>query len=265
MAGRPGAGDRHFVGRDHELAVIAEGCAAARAGQGSLIVVTGEAGIGKTTLCEQAAGRANDDGFVVAWGRCWADGGSPPLWPWPEVLAELGGPPAAALLGEDRRRADLDPDRFGRFTAVGELLAQRAHDQPLLIVIDDFHVADAAALLLARFLVRALDRHPVVMLMNRRPLEPEPRPERSRLIAELERDALLLRLASFDEHDTAAYLAAHGMHVEDYGLVPALARLTDGNPLLLARAVVHTANSNVLSGVEHIIGDALDVLSPEAP
>ena len=128
MAGRPGRGDRHFVGRDHELAVIAEGCAAARAGHGSLIVVTGEAGIGKTTLCEQAAGRATDDGFVVAWGRCWADGGSPPLWPWPEVLAELGGPPAAGLLGEDRRRADLDPDRFARFTAVGELLANRAHD-----------------------------------------------------------------------------------------------------------------------------------------
>ena len=73
----------------------------------------------------------------------------------------------------------------------------------------------------------------------------------------------VLRLASFDEHDTAAYLAAHGMHVEDYGLVPALARLTAGNPLLLARAVAHTPNSNVLSGVEHIIGDALDVLSPE--
>ena len=263
MAGRPVRGDRHFVGRDHELAAIAEGRAMARAGHVQLIVVTGEAGIGKTTLCERASVAASAEGFAVAWGRCWDDGGSPPLWPWSALLAELGGPRAAGLLSGVGARTGLDPDRFGRFTAVGELLGRLADEQPLLIVIDDFHVADTAALLLARFLVRSLDGYPVVMLMARRPLEAFERSEQSRLVDELERDALSIRLRSFDERDTAAYLAARGVRVEDYGLVPALARLTSGNPLLLARAVAHVPPSGELTGVEHVIGDAIDVLSPE--
>lgn len=75
--------------------------------------------------------------------------GAPPLWPWPEVLAEIGGCDAAGLLAEESGRNGLEPDRFARFAAVGELLAYRARTVPLLIVLDDAHAADTAALLLA--------------------------------------------------------------------------------------------------------------------
>lgn len=263
MVGRPLRGDRPFVGRDHELGLIADARAHARDGIGSLIVIRGEPGIGKSTLCELAAERAGRDGFVVGWGRCWSDGGSPPLWPWPEVLAELGGPDASGLLAGEAGRPGLDADRFARFTAVGELLAGQARSTPLMIVVDDAHAADTAALLLARFLVRVLDRSPLVMLLACRSQGDPERPESGRLLDELEREATVIHLGSFDRHDTAAFLDAHGMHVEEYGLIPALSRLTDGNPLLLTRAVANAAPSNVLAGIERVIDDVLGVLSPD--
>ena len=262
MAGRPVKDDFRLVGRDDELALISDACAMARTGRGRLLVVRGEAGIGKTTLCEQAAGQASVDGFTVGWGRCWADGGAPPLWPWPAVLEDLGGTGAARILDDDPGRSGLDPDRFARFTAVAELLAERAAVTPLMIVVDDAHVADPAALLLGRFVARSLDRSPLILVLTRRPPDAE-RVETAQLLDELEREATVLPLDSFDQRDTAAFLASHGVEVEDYGLIPALTRLTDGNPLLLSRAVSHASRSNPLAGVEQVIGDALGALPPE--
>jgi predicted ATPase len=168
MAGRPVKGDCRFVGRGEELARFAEAGTQARHGFGRLLVVRGEPGIGKTTLCEQAAQRAERSGFSVGWGRCWSDGGAPPMWPWPAVLDQLGGTDAARLLAEDPGVPGLDHDRFARFHAVADRLAEQARRQPLMIVIDDAHVADPAAVLLARLLVRALDRSPVVLVLTRR-------------------------------------------------------------------------------------------------
>jgi tetratricopeptide (TPR) repeat protein len=262
MAGRPVKEDVRLVGRDEELTLIDDACATARSGRGRLLVVRGEAGIGKTTLCERAARRADAEGFAVGWGRCWADGGAPPLWPWPAVLEALGGVDAARILDEDAGRSGLDPDRFARFAAVAELLAERSTVSPLMIVIDDAHVADPAALLLSRFLARSLDRSPLVLVLTRRPPGVD-RVETAHLLDELEREATVLPLGSFDQRDTAEYLVAHGVEVEDYGLVPALTRLTDGNPLLLSRAVSHASRKNPMAGVEQVIGDVLGALPPE--
>jgi predicted nucleic acid-binding protein len=262
MAGRPVRGDCRFVGRGEELELFAEACAQARDGYGRLLVVRGEPGIGKTTLCEQAAVRAQRQSFTVGWGRCWSDGGAPPLWPWPAVLEQLGGAEAAGLLSDDPGRADLDRDRFARFQAVADLLDRRARPDPVMVVIDDVHVADPAALLLARFLARSLDRSPVVLVLTRR-RNVEAGRAATVLLDDLEREAAVVPLSAFDQRDTAAFLAAHGIQVEDYGLIPALARLTEGNPLLLTRAVAHSSTSNPLAGIEQVIGDALGALAPE--
>jgi hypothetical protein len=92
-----------FVGRTRELGAFDAAFAAARAGAGSLVVVSGEAGIGKTRLCTEVAARAGAAGLTVASARCWVDGGAPPLWPWGPVLAELGD-------GADVLRAAEIPD-----------------------------------------------------------------------------------------------------------------------------------------------------------
>ena len=261
MAVQPVTGGRRFVGRARELALIADVCMAARDGRSQLLIVSGPAGIGKTTLCRQALGRASADGFNVAWGRSWPDGGAPALWPWTAVLSELVGSDAAALLSGDPHWSAIDADRFSRFAAVANLLGSRTADAPLAIVLDDAHLADAAALLLVRFLVRTIDR--CVIMLTRRDDDPDVPSETRRRLLELERDAVLVPLRSFDEHDTAAFLAAHGLQAEEREWVPTLTRLTGGSPLLLARAVASTVPDDDRGVVEYAIEDSLDALAPE--
>ena len=57
-----------FVGRSGELRVLDSARSAAQAGEAAVVVVTGEAGIGKTRLCREASARAEEAGFAVAWG-----------------------------------------------------------------------------------------------------------------------------------------------------------------------------------------------------
>ena len=94
--------DPPLVGRGPELDAIRAGIEEARLGRGSTFLVTGEPGIGKTRLADEAAHLASARGFAVAWGRCWEAGGAPPYWPWSEALRALESGMAAR-----RRRGEL--------------------------------------------------------------------------------------------------------------------------------------------------------------
>ncbi|HEV7757972.1 MAG TPA: ATP-binding protein, partial [Acidimicrobiales bacterium] len=98
MAGRGAPVVDGFVGRAHELHQIAAACAAADQGLGSVVVVSGEPGIGKSRLGTEAAARARAAGLTAVTARCWVDGGAPALWPWQPIVRELCGDDAAELL-----------------------------------------------------------------------------------------------------------------------------------------------------------------------
>lgn len=75
---------RPFVGRDTEKAAIQQAVADAAAGQGSVVLVHGEAGIGKTsTVTEALRGVPRDR---ILWGRCPDTTGAPAFWPWTMAL-----------------------------------------------------------------------------------------------------------------------------------------------------------------------------------
>jgi DNA-binding SARP family transcriptional activator len=86
---RPPAPEPLVVGRDEELARLEGAMIAAASGRGSTVLVTGEAGIGKTRLAEALGARAAARGALVAWGRSLEREGAPPFWPWVEVLRRL--------------------------------------------------------------------------------------------------------------------------------------------------------------------------------
>ena len=75
-----------LIGRADVRATLAEAVAAAEAGSGGLVVLTGEPGIGKTALARWVAGYARDRGATVAWASGWPGEGAPPYWPWVQVL-----------------------------------------------------------------------------------------------------------------------------------------------------------------------------------
>jgi predicted ATPase len=66
-----------LVGRDGELGELVAGLDDAACGAGRLFLLAGDPGIGKSRLAYEAAARARDRGFKVAWGRCWEAGGAP--------------------------------------------------------------------------------------------------------------------------------------------------------------------------------------------
>ncbi|WP_433186940.1 ATP-binding protein [Actinoallomurus sp. CA-150999] len=228
--------DRHLVGRGRELRVLDDALTMARGGEGRLIVVAGDPGIGKTRLCREIASRAADTGFAVGWGTCWPEGGAPPLWPWQAVLSDLGRGAATDLLGADRGGPVVDPERFARFAAVGEELARACDASPVLVVIDDIHVADPGAVLLARFLARALARRPLTLVFTRRHGAGGRSPAAG-LLAELEEQAASLTLRPLDVDETDLFLRSYGYRDVDPDLRRTLWRLTGGNPLFLHRVI----------------------------
>src|SRR5690348_14996107 len=79
-----------LFGRTEPLAAAARALDAAAAGRGGAVVVTGEAGIGKSALVKTLAAEAEARGARVAFGRAWEVGGAPAYWPWSQALRELG-------------------------------------------------------------------------------------------------------------------------------------------------------------------------------
>ncbi len=77
-----------LVGRHAELAVLDALVAQTAAGAGGIVLLAGEPGVGKTRLAREAAERVS--GAMVSWGACRESEGAPPLWPWMQVLRQLG-------------------------------------------------------------------------------------------------------------------------------------------------------------------------------
>ncbi|MFD9699902.1 ATP-binding protein [Lentzea sp. NPDC059081] len=126
-----------IFGRDRELAELR---AAVAAGTGRLVLVGGDAGIGKTRLAAAAAAMAGEYGVPVVRGQAVDDPGMPPLWPWRRVARDL---PA---LDHVLSGARLDPDAGARFAMVADATDALVAAGPLLVVLEDLHWADRTSL-----------------------------------------------------------------------------------------------------------------------
>ncbi len=71
-----------FVGRRQELAELKLALEDAMSGQGRLVMLAGEPGIGKTRTTQELATYAETRGAQVLWGWCYEEEGAPPYWPW---------------------------------------------------------------------------------------------------------------------------------------------------------------------------------------
>ena len=169
-----------FVGRDAELGEMRGLLEDALAGQGRLLLLSGDPGIGKTRAAEQLSTYAGVRGARVYWGRCQESEGQPPYWPWAEALRsyvreadpvglrwELGGraadvarivPELAERLGDvgELAEAESEQERFRLFDSFATFIAGVSRARPMVLVLDDLHWADEPSLLLLRFVARRL-------------------------------------------------------------------------------------------------------------
>ncbi|HMK11139.1 MAG TPA: ATP-binding protein, partial [Acidimicrobiales bacterium] len=109
--------ERDLVGRALQLRVIEEAIEGARDGRGQVLLVPGEAGIGKTRLARGALAIARSAGLRTAWAAAWEGDGAPPLWPWAELMRQLTGADV-----DFERNLPSSPDaaaaRFHQFASV---------------------------------------------------------------------------------------------------------------------------------------------------
>ena len=122
-----------LLGRARELGALRGWLDDARSGHGRLVLCIGEAGIGKTRLCQELAGLAA--GERLAWGRCVDTDGAPPFWPWREVLRGLGA--TEPTVGD----VESPQDRFQAVDAVAGAVLTEVARRPLVVVLDDVHWA----------------------------------------------------------------------------------------------------------------------------
>lgn len=215
-----------LVGRARELAAIALAASSARAGNGSVLVVRGAEGSGKTALCEVAAAQAKANGLAVGWSTCWPSTELPPLWPWADATAQIG--------------ADPDAAGAGLVAALGGVRAATA-SQPALLVVDDLHLADDALVDLCRFVAGQVRTLPLVLLLALRTTA-EPAPPGP--LDDLARAATCFELGGLDPDEVQALLDLRGvgrLTARDLELV---VLLTGGGPRVLEQALTrHLATS----------------------
>ena len=179
----PGATRRPvFVGRETELGRLRTALAEALAGRGQAVLLAGEGGIGKTRLVEELCDVALAGDATVLVGAAREGEGVPAFWPWVEslrtlvdvwddvTLRELVGVGAAELAelvpAIGVRLRDVPPAaapgaehaRVRLFDSIRRFLAAAAGRRPLVLVLEDLHLADRSSLLLLDFLARHITR-----------------------------------------------------------------------------------------------------------
>src|SRR6204780_3128596 len=184
VEGARGGAAGPMVGRDRELARVMLLLDDALAGGGRLVLCTGEAGIGKTRLAEEAAASAAARGGPGAWARAADQDSLPPYGLWrlvldePAVRAADDDPSGAGLwprvFGDAERPAlaggaDSGSDqRFAMFAEVRRRLTQAAGPNGLLLALDDLQWADEASAALLADVVRQLRGTPILVLATYR-------------------------------------------------------------------------------------------------
>ena len=269
-----------FVGRRAELAVLAEAWAQAAGGARHLVVVTGEAGIGKSRLATEAARRVHEDGGLVLFGRCDEDA-IVPYQPFAEALdALVAATPPDELPLDDEARAELAavlpslagprrpgaPDRARLFAAVTELVAALAKERPLLLVLDDLQWADDDSLLLVRHLLRRAGDAPVLVVAISRDHDVAPDHALAGVVQSLDRDGWVRRLplrglAEDEVRELLRHVLGEGDHRDT---ARRLVRETAGNPYMVTELARAGADGAIPPGLHELVGLRLAALDEPA-
>ncbi len=254
-----------LVGRDAQLRVLHAAIERAGGGAGGVVLVSGEAGIGKSRLIAEAKrhASASGTGMRAVQGTCFEPDRSLPFAPFLDLLQSWCLAPLPDALIDDLQAfapdllklvpdlasifpgcaaaARLDPEQEQRrlFQALTHSFTRLAAGSPLLLVIEDVHWADDTSLALLLQLARRIGDQRILLLISYR--VDEVGPQLAHLLAELDRQRLATELALMPlaPTDVAEMLRATfaGQRSVTLGFLHRLYQLTDGNPFYVEEVI----------------------------
>jgi DNA-binding CsgD family transcriptional regulator len=233
-----------LVGRSTELSELDRALGDVRDGRGSVVLVGGPAGIGKSCLVDRLAERAGELGLPVLRGRAVPEEGAPALWPWWQALQPY--PDLVALLDVD---AGAGPSPYGAQLRGFEQLLQalRTRVPNAVVVLEDLHWADESSLRLLRL---SAGRQGLLVAATYRD------DEQSELlraaITELRRDSSTVALTPkpWAPADVASYVDG----VAHASWVPVLGKHSGGNPLYVREMLGALVDAGLATGAAPTAG-----------
>ncbi len=266
-----------FVGRRSEVEELESALEGAFSGKGRLVMLAGEAGIGKTRTAQELATHAEARDAQVMWGRCYEDQGTPPYWPWTQAIkayvdqcdaesltAEMGSGAwdIAEIVSEVRDRLPnlepsttlVDPEsaRFRLFDSVTTFLKNLSRAKPTVLVLDDLHSADRSSLALLTFLVRELSGAKLLVVGTYRDVELSRQHPLSETLAELSRESVFQRvqIRGLGQQEVGSFIEAVSGTKPARGLVEAVYSRTEGNSFFVTEMIRLLAQQGDLSREE---------------
>ena len=265
-----------LIGRSREVSELSrlwsDACGEAPR-SGRIVVLAGDAGIGKTSLAAELAERAHADGGVVLAGRA-PEEALVPYQPFLEALRHYvagaprdelrrsvrdWGPELARLVPElGRRLGELptpvgeaggeDFERYRLFEAVVALFEAISSRAPILLVLDDLHWADRPTLLLLRHLARSYEpAHLLILVAYQNEATSQ---VLSDALADLKREGLLTQIdvAGLSQRETAELVRARTGELPSRRFARALHEETEGNPFFIEEIVRNLDAAGVRAG-----------------
>ncbi len=267
---------RIFVGRENELKTLQNAFIGAMSGQGALMMVVGEPGIGKTAICDQFSTFVALRGGKTLTGNCYEEGSlSLPYLAFVEAIRSYvldretdelkkelgsGATDVARIVSEIREKLHIEPreaqnpeeDRYRLMQAVTAFLTNAAAVKPMLVILEDLHDADKGTLEMLEYVSRNLQNTRLMIVGTYRDVEVDRNHPLSAALAELRRVSpfgrVLLRGLNVDE---VRRMLVGITHEEiPTGLADVVHRQTEGNPLFVQEVIRYLAEEGLIKQEE---------------
>jgi DNA-binding SARP family transcriptional activator len=261
---------RPLAGRQEEMAQLRTALKESLQGKGNLLLLSGEAGIGKTRLVLELARQAQSEGVLFLMGRAYEQDQGAPYRPWRELIntfiswasseatsmavAELG-PELARLapsLAEEPSPTTMTgpnpAQRFQFFEAVTQFFINISRQRLLLLFLDDIHWSEEASLQLLQYVAAKTRQEKILLIVAYRDVELEKRRKLWAIITQMNRERLftLIHLARLPQGDVKEIIEYYLKGKVATELERIVYQKTDGNPFFVEELLLYLQREDAL-------------------